>query len=112
MTASLDDLSSNGKLMIQQLGAIVTALNGIFKNTGSFTWSTTTSTFTVNNSGIAANSQILLIPNNASAGTMLGSAKSPYVSSRAVGTSFTLTTAAGTNALGTEIFSYVVITPI
>jgi prophage tail gpP-like protein len=112
MTASLDDVVTKQQATIQQLSAIYTALLDIFRNTGTFTWSSAAATTVVTNAGIQANSQILLIPTNAAAATLVGSNEAPYVSARSVGTSFTLSTAAGTAAAGGEQFFYVVITPV
>jgi hypothetical protein len=60
---------------------------------------------------VKANSVIQLTPANASAGTIMGSAKSIYISAIVAGTSFTLTTASGTAAAGTEQFYYTINTP-
>lgn len=110
MTASLDDLATNGKLIVTQLGQIYTAINGIFRNVGTFTCAASAST-TVTNVGVQANSYPILICLNAAAGTLQGSAKNLYISARVVGTSFTLTTASGGAAAGTEQFAYVLVTP-
>lgn len=109
---ALDGVTNNQVLMIQRLNAIVQALNGIFRNTGSFTWNGAAATTVVANAGVQATSQVLLIPTNAAAATLIGSNESPYVSARSVGVSFTLSTAAGTAAAGTETFFYVLITPV
>lgn len=110
MAASLDDLATNGKLIINQLSAIYTALVNIFRNTGTFTCSAAATT-TVANTAIASTSRVLLIPTNAAAATLVGSTKSPYVSTVTAGTSFVVSTASGA-AAGTETFFYVVITPV
>jgi hypothetical protein len=111
MTASLDDVVTKQQAAIQQLSAIYTALNGIFRNTGTFTMGAAATTV-VTNAGIAANSQVVFIPTNADAATLMGSTKSPYVSARSVGTSFTVATASGVAAAGSEQFFYVVVTPV
>ena len=112
MTASLDDVVTKQQATIQQLSAIYTALLDIFRNTSTFTWSSAAATTVVTNAGIQATSDILLIPTNAAAATLMGSNECPYVSARSVGVSFTLSTAAGTAAAGTETFRYIVITPV
>jgi hypothetical protein len=109
--ASLDDVVTKQAAMISQLSAIYSALIGIFRNTGTFTMGAAATTV-VTNAGIQANSQIILIPTNAAAGTLIGSTKSPYVSARSVGTSFTVATASGVAAAGSEQFFYVVVTPV
>lgn len=108
----LGEVTKNQILMNQTLAAIVTALNGIFRNTGTFTWNGAAATTVVANAGVQATTQVLLIPTNAAAATLIGSNESPYVSARSVGVSFTLSTAAGTAAAGTETFTYVLITPV
>lgn len=111
MTASIDDLASNQKYIIQNLSKIAQILQGLFGNTGTFTWNGAAATTVVANTSILANSQVLLIPTNAAAATLMGSNECPYVSSRSTGASFTVATAAGTAAAGTETFFYVVIPP-
>lgn len=112
MAASMDDLATNGKLINQTLALIAKTLQGIFRTTGTFTWNGAAATTTVNNAGVQATTQVLLIPTNAAAATLIGSNECPYVSSISVGTSFTLSTAAGTAAAGTETFFYILITPV
>jgi hypothetical protein len=64
---------------------------------------------TINNNLITGLSIIVLTPVNASAGVLQGSAKAIYVSGRTAGTSFTVSTANGVAAAGTEIFSYYIL---
>jgi len=110
--SSITDIVTQQKALVQNISQIVQALQDIFRNTGTFTWSSAAATTVVANTGVQANSQVILIPTNAAAGTLLGSNEHPYVSTRTVGTSFTLTTAAGTAAAGTETFFYILITPV
>lgn len=112
MAASLDDLATNGKLLNQNISLLIQTLQSIFRNTGTFTWNGASATTTVLNAAVTATTQVLLIPTNAAAATLMGSNECPYVSSRVAGTSFTLSTAAGTAAAGTETFFYVLITPV
>ena len=58
-----------------------------------------------------ANSQISFTALNASAGTLMGSTESLYLSSINPGVSFTVATASGSNAAGTEQFQYKITTP-
>lgn len=58
---------------------------------------------------ITATSKITLTPTNAAAATLVGSAKSPYISARSVGVSFTIATASGAAAAGTETFDYLIV---
>lgn len=60
----------------------------------------------VNNNNTCTATVVRLTPTNASAATLMGSTKSLYVSTRSVGTSFTVATADGTAAAGTETFAY------
>lgn len=55
---------------------------------------------------VLATSVIVLMPTNASAATLMGSAKALYISVRTAGTSFQVSTASGAAALGTENFEY------
>lgn len=65
-------------------------------------------TSTISDTSVLANSAIMVMPTNAAAGTLQGSAKSLYISARSAGTSFTVATASGVAAAGTETFLYVV----
>ena len=67
-------------------------------------------TTTVANENVKTASKIIIIPMNASAATLMGSAKSLYISARTQKTSFAVTTADGTSATGAELFDYWVIT--
>lgn len=51
-------------------------------------------------------SQITLTPLNAAAATLMGSNKALYISARTQGASFTVATASGVAAAGTEQFQY------
>jgi hypothetical protein len=62
---------------------------------------------TVPDTAITANSFIAIFPTNAAAATLMGSAKSLYESARVAGASFTVSTASGVAAAGTETFEYV-----
>ena len=70
-----------------------------------FTMGAATST-TVNNSNAASPGRIILWPLNAAAATLVSGANSPFVSAVVAGTSFTVSTAGGGAAAGTEIFAY------
>ena len=72
---------------------------------GSFTLGATINTVVANVNATAA-SVILIIPTNAAAATLMGSVKSLYVSTKTAGVSFTVTTANGVAAAGTENFDY------
>jgi hypothetical protein len=72
---------------------------------GTFTLGAAVTT-TVSDTDVTATSVILLMPTNAAAATLMGSAKALYVSARTVGTSFAVSTASGVAAAGTETFEY------
>jgi hypothetical protein len=74
---------------------------------GSITLGAAASTV-VNNACVTATCKIILTPTNAAAATLMGSTKSLYVSARSAATSFTVHTADGTNAAGTETFDYLI----
>jgi hypothetical protein len=91
--------------------ALVAAIQAVFPRvSGSFTLGAAAST-TVTQPGIAANGFPLLVPTNAAAATLMGSAKALYLSAVVAGASFTVATASGGNAAGTEIFAYVLVNP-
>jgi len=74
---------------------------------GTFTLGAAATTVVTNyNVGIA--SKIHLTPTNAAAATLMGSAKSLYISARTAETSFTVATADAGNAGGTETFYYTI----
>ena len=113
---ALSELVSAIKLANQNLSAAIVQLNATLglvlpRVFGSFTLAAAATT-TVTNSKVAANSIIVLMPTNAAAGTLMGSAKSLYISARSAGVSFTVATAAGTNAAGSETFDYQIINPV
>lgn len=91
--------------------SIVTAIQSTFPRiAGTFTLSAA-ATKVVTETHVTSTSVILLMPTNASAGTVMGSSKSLYISARSVGASFTVATADGTNAAGTEGFTYALFNP-
>jgi hypothetical protein len=96
--------------IVRQLSNWVAAFKGR-PTFGTFTLAATATT-TITEPATQSNSFINLTATNASAATLMGSNKSLYISAKVAGTSFTVATAAGTNAAGTETFSYTVITPV
>lgn len=108
---SVDDAVTQLKGIVANLSNLVTAFkNGFPRITGSFTM-TAAATATITQPNIAANSIVTLMPTNAAAGTLMGSAKALYISSLAAGASFTVATASGAAAAGTETFNYTVVNP-
>ena len=103
------DIVTQLQNIARQLGLWVKAFQG--RNTfGTFTMAAAATTV-VPQPAVQANSNISLTSTNAAAGTLVGSAKSPYISAKSPGVSFTVATASGAAAAGTETFSYVIGTP-
>ena len=96
----LDQRIAQVQLQLDVLGARVAK--------GSFTMAAA-ATKTVTDANVTSTSVILLVPTNAAAGTLQGSAKSLYVSTKTAGASFAVATASGVAAAGTETFDYVII---
>ena len=95
----------------KNLGALIATLRGLFPLnafSGSFTMAAA-ATKTVADTNVKANSLIVLIDGNAAAATLQGSAKRLYASAKVAGASFTVSTASGGNAAGTETFSYLIV---
>lgn len=106
--AGVTDVVAQLQGIVRQLTALVQAINGrnLF---GTFTMPAASS-LTINQTTIKSNSVVTLTPTNASAATLMGSAKALYYTISA-GTSFTVFTANAASAAGTETFSYVIETP-
>lgn len=97
------------KLRNQILSQIVTALQAIFPRVaGTFTLAAAATT-TVPQAATLSTSNIALTPLNAAAATLMGSNKSLYISARTAGTSFTVATASGAAAAGTEQMGYTLV---
>ncbi len=104
MLSKVDGVNKN-------LAAIVKAIAGAFVGnvaTITFTMAAAASK-TVSSATVQAGSAILLIDTNAAAGTLQGSAKRLYPSAIVPGVSFTVSTASGGNAAGTETFLALVV---
>ena len=103
------DIVTQLQNIARQLGLWVAAFKG--RSTfGTFTMAASANT-TVLQPAVQSLSKISLTPTNAPAGTLVGSAKSPYISAISPGISFTVTTASGAAAVGTETFQYLISTP-
>lgn len=104
------DLNRNKvlSLIAQSLQSLAAMLPRV---TGSFTMDAAASKVILD-SAVVAGSVIQLQATNAAAGTLQGSNESLYVSTIVPGVSFTVATAAGTNAAGTETFNYTMINPL
>jgi hypothetical protein len=97
-----------GVVAINQLATNI--LNVWPRTTGTFTLAAAASTV-VTQPGVKATSIVVFTPTNASAATLMGSAKALYVSATVPGASFTVATASGANAIGTEVFQYAIFNP-
>lgn len=110
--ASLTDLVTVLQSIARNIGALITTVqNTLPRVTGTFTFGAA-ATAVVAEPSVRSTSIITLTPTNASAATLFGSAKAPYVSARTVGTSFTVSTANAAAAAGTETFSYTLQNPV
>jgi hypothetical protein len=94
------------QLRNQVLSRLAVALeNGFPRTVGTFTLAAAATT-TVPQTATESTSSISLTPTNAAAATLMGSNKSLYISARTQGASFTVATASGAAAAGTETFEY------
>ena len=92
----------------QYLSAIAKTLSqslSLTASRGTFTMAAAASK-SVTDTACKGTSVVTLTPTNAAAGTLLGSAKCLYVT--AANGSFTVTTASGASAAGTETFAYMI----
>ena len=108
-SAGVSDVVTQLQNIVRQLSSLTAAITGRVAY-GSFTMPAA-ATLTIQQPAIKGNSVITLIPTDASAGTLQGSAKYLYPSAIVAGTSFTVSTASGGNAAGSETFSYTINTP-
>lgn len=110
---ALDRMASNGNMLNQQLGNLIQVLTSIFPFSavvGTFTMGAAATTV-VANANVTTGSKITLTATNAAAGTLMGGTRSLYISSQSAGVSFTVATASGVAAGGTETFSYLILNP-
>lgn len=110
--ASITDIVTNLLTLNRNIGALNIALQAILPRViGALTFGAS-ATAVVAEPAVRSTSIITLIPTNASAATLVGSAKSPYVSTRTVGASFTVSTANAAAAAGGEVFQYTLQNPV
>ncbi len=110
---ALNKIATNTGFANQQMGSLIQVLTSIFPFSsvvGTFTMSAAATTV-VANANVTTGSKITLTATNAAAGTLVGSTKSPYISAQSAGVSFTVATASGVAAAGTETFSYLILNP-
>jgi hypothetical protein len=110
-----DDMVSKAQALIEQVAALRTVLGDAFASiyaVGTFTMPAA-ATLAVSAPSVTANSVVFLSPINASAAALMAGASSLYHDrpSNVAATSFTVDTADGNNAAGTEQFAYLLINP-
>lgn len=109
--ANQDDMLAQANGLNANLAKIASVLQTRFAlaaYTGTFALAAAPTT-TVTDANVKASSIIWPVPTNAAAATLMGSAKSLYVSARNAGTSFVVATADGTAAAGGQTFAYVIL---
>jgi len=107
--SGLTGLSDNNDKLVNS-GVGTTILGNKFGTNplnGTFTAANNTLT-TVTNNNASSFSKVRIMPTNAAAATLMGSAKSLYYDGYTTATSFKLRTADGNAATGTETFNYVI----
>lgn len=110
--STLAEIVREANVTNRLLAEINGTLKGITRFTiGSFTAANATSTV-VTDATVTASSFIGLMETNAAAGTLQAGTNRLYVSARTAGTSFTVATAGGGSAAGTETFVYIIISPL
>ena len=111
MAAGLDDIATNLQQSNQLMRQLISVISGLFpRATGTFTMAAA-ATKTVTDGNVTTSSYIPPpTPTNAAAATLIGSAKSLYVTTASG--SFVVTTANGVAAAGTETFQYAVFNPL
>lgn len=106
------ELNNTAQQINKNISKLIEAVQGIFPRvTGSFTMANAASKV-VTETGVRANSIILLQDTNAAAGTLQAGANRIYPSAKTAGASFTVATAGGGAAAGTETFDYIIVNPV
>ena len=104
------DIASKLQIGNQISAQLVNLFTNLFpRSTGTFTMAAA-ATKTVTDGNVTTSSLILLMPTNAAAGTLQGSAKCLYVTTAAG--SFVVSTASGVAAVGSEAYAYCVFNPL
>lgn len=109
--AGIDDLATKLDIGNRLMGQMVQVISNLFpRSTGTFTMAAASSKV-VTDANVTTSSYVPTpTPTNAAAATLMAGTNSLYVT---LGTgSFTVTTAAGGSAGGTETFSYAVFNPL
>ena len=108
-TAGGTDVVTQLQGIVRQLAAWVKAFSGR-QTFGSFTLAAAATT-TIAQTAVQSNSYIALTATNAAAANLIRGVHAPYLSAISPGMSFTIATAVGGSAVGTETFSYLITTP-
>ena len=108
-TAGGTDVVTQLQGIVRQLAAWVKAFSGR-QTCGSFTLAAAATT-TIAQTAVQSNSYIALTATNAAAANLIRGVHAPYLSAISPGMSFTIATADGGSAVGTETFSYLITTP-
>lgn len=104
--AGIDEVATNLGLSNQLMAKLITVISALFpRSIGTFTMAASASKV-VTDANVTTSSFIQFSPTNAAAGTLIGSTKSLYYTTASG--SFTVTTASGVAAAGTETFAYMV----
>ena len=112
MAASLDDVVRELNLSNRNMSALIMTIRDLFpRHTGTFT-AANAATTVVTDANVLSTSTIVLMPTNAAAGTLQAGTTHLYISARTAGTSFTVATASGASAAGTETFQYAIFNPL
>ncbi len=110
VNARLTDIANKLQAGNQLMGKLVGIFSTLFpRSTGTFTMAAAASKV-ITDANVTTSSLVQLVPTNAAAGTLMGSNKALYVTLAAG--SFTVATASGAAAAGTETFSYSVSNPL
>jgi hypothetical protein len=110
VVTQLTDLVTQATASVAQLTAMnvsfATLLLAFPRVFGTFTLSGVSSSTTIAQAAVKANSVILLTPTNSAAATLQGSTQTLYLSAISPGVSFTVHTADFSDPTGTETFQY------
>ena len=105
-----NDIATKLQIGNQIAGQLLDLFTNLFpRSVGTFTMAAA-ATKVVTDANVTTASFVCLMPTNAAAGTLQGSNESLYVTPASG--SFTVATAAGTAAAGTETFNYAVFNPL
>lgn len=110
--ASLSEINTQLKLANQNMSLLIQTIQAIFPRvSSSFVFPNNASSVTVSQTSVQSSDRIVLFPANAQAATMIGSTKSPWVSTVTSGASFVVSAAAG-SATGTANFNYLIFSTV